>query len=35
MTVTELKRKVLEKLQVIAANEPVIAGDGALVLSKY
>jgi hypothetical protein len=35
MTITELKRKVLEKLQVIAAGEGVQASDGALVLSKY
>lgn len=35
MTITELRRKALEKLQVIAAGEPVAASDGLLVQSKY
>jgi hypothetical protein len=35
MTTTELRRKVLEKLQVIAAGEGVHAADGVLVQDKY
>lgn len=35
MTITELRRKVLEKLQVVAAGEPVHADDGLVVQSKY
>lgn len=35
MTVTELRRKALEKLQVIAAGEPVQASDGLLVQEKF
>lgn len=35
MTVTELRRKALEKLQVIAAGESVHAADGVLVGEKY
>ena len=35
MTITELRRKALEKLQVIAAGEPVHASDGQLVQAKY
>lgn len=35
MTVTELRRKALEKLQVVAAGEPVHASDGVLVGEKY
>lgn len=35
MTVTELRRKALEKLQVVAAGESVHASDGALVEEKY
>jgi hypothetical protein len=35
MTITELRRKVLEKLQVVAAGEPVHASDGVLVQEKY
>lgn len=35
MNITTLKRKVLEKLQVVAAGEPVNASDGAIVQDKY
>jgi hypothetical protein len=35
MNTTELKRKVLERLQVIAASEPVNTADGQIVLDKY
>lgn len=35
MNTTTLKRKVLEKLQVIANGEPVNAADGVLVQDKY
>jgi hypothetical protein len=35
MTPTELRRKVLEKLQVVAAGEPVHAADGLVVKDKY
>lgn len=35
MTITELRRKALEKLTVVAAGEPVDASDGQLVQSKY
>jgi hypothetical protein len=35
MTPIELRRKALEKLQVVASGEPVHASDGQLVQSKY
>jgi hypothetical protein len=35
MTPTELRRKVLEKLQVIAAGESAHASDGQVVQDKY
>lgn len=35
MTPIELRRKVLEKLQVVAAGEPVDAGDGLAVQAAY
>lgn len=35
MTPIELRRKALEKLQVIAADEPINASDAQLVQSKY
>lgn len=35
MTPIELRRKVLEKLQVIASGEPVFVADGQVVQSKY
>ena len=35
MIITELRRKALEKLQVIAAGESVHASDGQLVQAKY
>lgn len=35
MTLIELRRKALEKLQVVAAGEPVHASDGQLVQAKY
>jgi hypothetical protein len=35
MTITELRRKALEKLTVVASGEPVDASDGLLVQAKY
>lgn len=35
MTTTELRRRVLEKLQVLASGEPVNASDGQLVRGAY
>lgn len=35
MTLTDLYRKVLEKLQVSAAEEPVDAGDVRVISGKY
>ncbi len=35
MTIIELRRKVLEKLQVLAADEPVHASDAQVVQGKY
>ena len=35
MTLNELKRKTLEKLQVAAAGEPVAPEDTQLIASKY
>lgn len=35
MTPIELRRKALEKLQVVAGGEPVHPDDGQLVQSKY
>jgi hypothetical protein len=35
MTVTELRRKALEKLQILATDEPVHASDAQVVQGKY
>lgn len=35
MTLTELKRKTLEKLRVVAAGEPASADDTAVIAGKY
>jgi hypothetical protein len=35
MNTTQLRRKVLEKLQVLAADEPVSAADGQIVQAAY
>lgn len=35
MTVTELRRKVLEKLEVVASGEPVHAADSQVVQGAY